>query len=144
MVNTKVDGYAGDITPMEAWDVLQNDKHSLLLDVRSAAEWAYVGIPDLSVISKETKLIEWKSFPQMLVNKNFVAQVREICSNRERTIISLCRSGQRSIATSKELTTAGYKNCLNLLQGFEGDKNTKNQRGQTGGWKFCGLPWKQD
>ena len=143
MVNIKVDGYAGDISPLEAWDLLKTDAKALLIDVRTAAEWSYVGIADLSSISKEIVLIEWQSFPQMLVNQNFVSQVREVCANNETTIISLCRSGQRSISTSRTLTAAGYKNCLNLLEGFEGDINYKNQRGQIGGWKFSGLPWKQ-
>ena len=71
MINTKVNGYAGDITPLEAWDTLKNDKNSLLVDVRSAAEWAYVGVVDLSRLDKETIFIEWKSFPDMLVNQNF-------------------------------------------------------------------------
>ena len=143
MINPKANGYAGDITPLEAWDTLKNDKNSLLVDVRSAAEWAYVGVVDLSRLDKETIFIEWKSFPEMLVNQNFVEQMEETCPDHETTIISLCRSGQRSIATSKALTKAGYKNSLNLLQGFEGDKNGDQHRSHIGGWKFCGLPWKQ-
>ena len=143
MINMNVDGYAGNISPQEAWDVLKTDTKALLIDVRTAAEWSYVGIADLSSISKETILIEWQSFPQMLVNQNFVDQVRKVCANNETTIISLCRSGQRSISTSRALTAAGYNNCLNLLEGFEGDINDKKHRGQIGGWKFSGLPWKQ-
>ena len=143
MVNTKVEGYAGDITSIEAWKILKNDKSSLLIDVRSEAEWAYVGVADLVSINKEAATIEWKSFPNMTINPNFVNQVQKICISPEVIIFSLCRSGQRSIATSRALTEAGFKNCYNVLEGFEGDKDNKEQRGQSGGWKFYGLPWKQ-
>ena len=143
MVNTKVEGYAGDITSIEAWEILRNDKSSLLIDVRSEAEWAYVGVTDLVSINKEAATIEWKSFPNMTINPNFVNQVRNICISPEVIIFSLCRSGQRSIATSRALTEAGFKNCYNVLEGFEGDKDSKEHRGHSGGWKFYGLPWKQ-
>jgi rhodanese-related sulfurtransferase len=144
MVNTKVKGYAGDLTPAETWKILQNNERSILIDVRSTAEWAYVGVTDLSSIGKEAYTIEWKSFPDMLINSNFINQVKEICTNREIKILSLCRSGQRSISTSQALTDAGFKQCYNVLEGFEGDKDSAEHRSQSGGWKFHGLPWKQN
>ena len=143
MVNTKVEGYAGDMTSIEAWKILKNNKSSLLIDVRSEAEWTYVGVTDLRDINKKAATIEWKSFPNMTINPNFVNEVRKICPSPEIIIFSLCRSGQRSIATSRALTEAGFENCYNVLEGFEGDKDNNEQRGQSGGWKFYGLPWKQ-
>ncbi len=143
MTEKKVEGYAGDMTPEESWSLLQSDENSVLIDVRSAAEWAYVGTADLSIIGKQTTTIEWQSFPNMTVNKNFIDRVREIYPNPETKILSICRSGQRSIATSRELTKAGYKKCYNVSEGFEGDKNKEGHRGLTGGWKFHGLPWRQ-
>jgi len=143
MTDKKVEDYAGDMTPEEAWHLLKSDQNSVLIDVRSAAEWAFVGTADLSNIGKEIITIEWKSFPNMAVNANFIDQVKKICPNPETKILSLCRSGQRSIATSQTLTKAGYKECYNVSEGFEGDKNKEGQRGLTGGWKYHGLPWKQ-
>ena len=143
MVNIEVEGYAGDISSIEAWEILKSDKTSILIDVRSQAEWAYVGVTDLASINKNAAMIEWKSFPDMTINPNFIKQVKEICTGPNVLIFSLCRSGQRSIATSRALTEAGFKNCYNVLEGFEGDKNNKEHRGQSGGWKFYGLPWKQ-
>jgi rhodanese-related sulfurtransferase len=143
MINTEVEGYAGDISPIEAWEILKSDKTSILIDVRSEAEWAYVGVTDLASINKEAATIEWKSFPDMTINQDFLKQVRAICTSPEVIIFSLCRSGQRSIATSRALTEAGFENCYNVLEGFEGDKDNNEQRGQSGGWKFYGLPWKQ-
>ena len=144
MVDTKVEGYAGNITPTETWKILKNDEYSILIDVRSAAEWAYVGVTDLASIDKEAMTIEWKIFPDMTINPDFINQVKQVCASPEIKIFSLCRSGQRSIATSRVLTEAGFKNCYNVLEGFEGDKNIKEQRGYSGGWKFYGLPWKQN
>jgi rhodanese-related sulfurtransferase len=144
MIDTKVIGYAGDITPSETWKILEHDHNSILIDVRTAAEWAYVGIADLSKINKEVYRIEWKTYPNMSINSNFVKQVCKICINPKFKIFSLCRSGQRSIETSRILTNAGYKECYNVLDGFEGDKNDNNHRGKNGGWKFEGLPWKQN
>ena len=144
MVGAEIKGYAGDKTPIEAWDILKSDDHAILIDVRSSAEWCYVGIADLTSIGKKTHTIEWKSFPDMKINSNFVDQVKEICMNPETKIFSLCRSGQRSISTSRVLTDSGFKRCYNVLEGFEGDKNKHEHRGQSSGWKFHGLPWKQN
>ena len=144
MIDTNVEGYAGNTTPTETWKILKNDEYSILIDVRSAAEWAYVGVTDLASIDKEAITIEWKSFPNMVINPDFINQVKQVCASPEIKIFSLCRSGQRSVATSRVLTEAGFKNCYNVLEGFEGDKDIKEHRGCNGGWKFCGLPWKQN
>ena len=143
MADKNTDGYAGDITPREAWKMLQIEENVILVDVRSAAEWTYVGVTDLSSLGAEAAAIEWKSFPHMEENKNFISQVKKICPNSNTIILSLCRSGQRSIASSQALTKSGYKQCYNVLEGFEGDIDSTQHRGNSGGWKFCGLPWKQ-
>jgi len=144
MVSAEIKGYAGDKTPIEAWNILKSDNHAILIDVRSLAEWTYVGVTDLTSIGKEAYAIEWKSFPNMIINANFVDQVKEICMDPETKILSLCRSGQRSVSSSRALTHAGFKQCYNVLEGFEGDKDKNEHRSQSGGWKFHGLPWKQN
>jgi rhodanese-related sulfurtransferase len=40
-------------------------------------------------------------------------------------------------------TQSGYSNCYNVLEGFEGDRNTGNQRNVLNGWRRKGLPWEQ-
>lgn len=144
MKNINVEGYAGDISPIEAWDILRTHENSIMIDVRTSAEWNYVGMVDLSSLGKEVSQIEWKIFPNMTINPNFIEQVKKICTNTEVKIFSLCRSGQRSISTSKVLTRAGFKECYNVLEGFEGDKDDHGHRGHLGGWKFHDLPWKQN
>jgi len=139
-----VEGYAGDLTPEETWEILKNEESAVLIDVRTAAEWNYVGVADLSSLSKEQLTISWVTFPGNQKNENFVTEVESVCLDKEAKVISICRSGVRSIATSKTLTEAGYTQAYNVLEGFEGNKNDDEHRGNVGGWKVRGLPWKQN
>lgn len=136
-------GYAGDKTPREAWEMLSEVPNCALVDVRTCAEWAFVGVPDLKSLDKEPCLAEWLEFPQMTNNSNFVTAVQQHVSERDAPVLFICRSGQRSIAAAIAATNAGYKRCYNVLEGFEGDKNTDGHRGMTGGWKVSRLPWIQ-
>ena len=69
------DLYAGDVAPREAWKILENDRAAILVDVRTDAEFSYVGVPDLSSLSKETSFVSWQMFPSMSVNPDFAEQV---------------------------------------------------------------------
>jgi rhodanese-related sulfurtransferase len=135
--------YAGDKTPQETWGLLAVQPEALLIDVRSSAEWSFVGVPDLSGVSKEVVLAAWQEFPDMSVNPAFVNQVQNVASDLSTPLFFLCRSGQRSQAAAAALAAAGYNACYNVIEGFEGDKDDAGHRGTLGGWKFHSLPWKQ-
>jgi rhodanese-related sulfurtransferase len=135
--------YAGDLSADEAWALLKNDPKARLIDVRTTAEWNFVGIPDLSELGREAELVEWQSFPSMQVNPDFVAQAEQSGSDKSVPVLFLCRSGARSRAAAIALTKAGYAKAYNVAGGFEGDLDGKRQRGHTNGWKASGLPWKQ-
>jgi rhodanese-related sulfurtransferase len=137
------DGYAGDITPKDAWDLLQKDPKAVLVDVRTHAEWAYVGLPDLSPLGKDLRMISWVLFPKGDINPEFTDDLEDQIADKDATVLFLCRSGVRSIAAAKAATEAGYAKSYNILTGFEGDKDGANHRGTTGGWKVDGLPWLQ-
>ncbi|MEQ9559855.1 MAG: rhodanese-like domain-containing protein [Rhodospirillales bacterium] len=137
------DGYAGDITPKDAWDLLQKDPKAVLVDVRTHAEWAYVGLPDLSPLGKELRMISWVLFPKGEVNPEFTDDLEDQVADKDATVLFLCRSGVRSIAAAKAATEAGYAKSYNILTGFEGDKDADNHRGAVAGWKVDGLPWVQ-
>ena len=137
------DGYAGDITPKDAWDLLQKDPKAVLVDVRTHAEWAYVGLPDLSPLGKDLRMISWVLFPKGDVNPEFTDDLEDQVADKDATVLFLCRSGVRSIAAAKAATEAGYAKSYNILTGFEGDKDVANHRGTMGGWKVDGLPWVQ-
>lgn len=136
-------GYAGDISPKQAWDILQDDANSVLVDVRTAAEWQFVGVPDLSSVDKEIVLAEWITFPNGTPNADFSSQVTGAIGEGDKVLLFLCRSGQRSQGAAATLTAAGYTRCYNILEGFEGNKDASGHRGAVGGWKIAGLPWKQ-
>jgi len=140
-------GYAGDITPDQAWEVLKQDSKAQLVDVRTAPEWAYVGLPDVSALGRELHKVEWQVFPQMTVNPDFVARVegrlRTAGADKDTPVLFLCRSGGRSRAAAIALTAAGYARALNVAGGFEGDVDAEGHRGTIGGWKAARLPWRQ-
>src|SRR6267378_4865372 len=89
-------GYAGDVAPTTAWKILSERKDAVLIDVRTRAEWNYVGLPDLEKLAKKPALIEWQVFPTMQVNSEFVAALSGAFTNRETPLLFLCRSGARS------------------------------------------------
>ncbi|MDA0239424.1 MAG: rhodanese-like domain-containing protein [Proteobacteria bacterium] len=137
------EGYAGDVTPKEAWDILEKDEKAVLVDCRTAAEWNYVGVPDVSGLGKNVVCAEWITFPGGAPNGDFVSEVTSAGIDKHTTVLFLCRSGQRSIAAAIALTEAGYGKSYNILEGFEGNKDDSGHRGKTGGWKVTGLPWTQ-
>ena len=143
MVQTNAKNYAGDITPEDAWNILKSEDSSILIDCRTTAEWSYVGVPDLSEMGKEQVNLSWKIFPEMCVNPLFQNKMSDACPDQDAILLFLCRSGVRAIDAAISATEAGYNNAYNILEGFEGDKDSEGHRGRLGGWKFCNLPWKQ-
>jgi len=136
-------GYAGDITSETAWKILSERKDAVLVDVRTRAEWNYVGLPDLASLGKKPALIEWQIFPTMQVNPEFVSGLSDALAERDTPMFFLCRSGVRSVAAAKAMAAAGYSSCFNVKDGFEGPLNERAVRGATAGWKAAGLPWRQ-
>jgi rhodanese-related sulfurtransferase len=147
MSERKIDpvaGYAGDVAPETAWELLRAEPSAKLVDVRTDAEWKYVGLPDLSPLGKRTVTIAWKTFPQMARNPEFEREVERAGIQPSDTVLLLCRSGQRSADAARALTERGFERAYNVAEGFEGDKDARGHRGQLGGWKARDLPWVQD
>jgi rhodanese-related sulfurtransferase len=137
------EGYAGDLRPAEAWALLEEDPKAVLIDVRTAPEWSFVGVPRLDGIGKQTLCVSWQVFPDMARNQGFVAEVAAKGVGKDRPVLLLCRSGARSRAAAIALTEAGFGPCYNVAEGFEGDRDGEQHRGSVGGWKVAGLPWAQ-
>lgn len=132
--NPAVDGYAGDVPAPLAWQWVQAGQ-AVLVDVRSDAERDWVGVvPGAAAVA-------WKQWPGMAMNPHFDAQLH-MAAPEGATLVMLCRSGVRSIAAARRATELGYK-AYNILEGFEGDADAQGHRGQRGGWRFQGLPWRQ-
>ncbi len=127
--------YEGALLPEEAWQLVKQ-AGATLIDVRTRAEWDWVGhVPD----SVE---IEWNSWPDGELNKNFVAEL-EAQAPKDAPALFLCRSGVRSHNAAIAASEAGYSKSYNVLQGFEGDKDEAGHRNTVGGWRAAGLPWFQ-
>lgn len=136
-------GYAGDISPQEAWDLIQNNDQAVLVDVRTDAEWRFVGVPTLEELGREVAFAQWVTSAGQ-PNSGFVAELAGLGLQPDdgRPILFLCRSGQRSIAAAQAATAAGYGPAYNILEGFEGGLDAAGHRGGSG-WRAAGLPWKQ-
>ena len=128
--------YEGSLLPAEAHAILQNQTGAKLVDVRSRAELDFVGRVPGSVE------IEWKSYPGMKPNPQFVDQLKQQVP-ADAVVMFLCRSGGRSHETAAAAAQAGYRDAYNVLEGFEGDRDAGGHRNTTGGWRARGLPWSQ-
>ncbi|MBR9972132.1 rhodanese-like domain-containing protein [Magnetospirillum sulfuroxidans] len=135
--------YAGDISPRDTWDKLQSDPEARLIDVRTQAEWQYVGLPDLSALEKQPVLVSWQVFPTMARNEAFAQQLAAQGIDKDTPLLFLCRSGVRSKAAAELMTSLGYSQCWNISDGFEGPLDDSRHRGDQAGWKAQALPWLQ-
>jgi rhodanese-related sulfurtransferase len=135
--------YAGDVTAAEAWDRLKSDPKAQLLDVRTMAEWNFVGVPDLSSIGRDVHCVEWQSFPTGAMNPDFVEDASQVLEDRQSEVMVICRSGARSRAAAIALTQAGFTRAFNVAGGFEGNTDGEGHRGNVDGWKANNLPWRQ-
>jgi rhodanese-related sulfurtransferase len=134
--------YAGDITPQRAWDLLSDDPEAVLVDCRTAAEWRFVGVPDLSSLGHDVVYVEWTG-TDGVHNDGFVEDlIAAGVTPGERQVVFLCRSGNRSIGAAEAATEAGIGPSYNILDGFEGNLDEQKHRGATG-WRAIGLPWTQ-
>jgi rhodanese-related sulfurtransferase len=134
--------YAGDITPEEAWKLLSDNPEAVLVDVRTDAEWRFVGVTDVSGLGRDAVYVQWSGLDGKR-NEKFVDElVAAGVTPGERPVVFLCRSGNRSIPAAEAATEAGIAPSYNVLDGFEGGLDADGHRGGTG-WRAVGLPWKQ-
>jgi rhodanese-related sulfurtransferase len=136
-------GYAGDLTPKQAWELLETEPGAVLVDVRTQPEWSYVGVPDLSGLGKPVVTLSWQVFPSMSVNQGFASDLAAAGVKPDQPVLFLCRSGARSAAAAAHMTAKGYERCYNISDGFEGPHDSHRHRGTVAGWQHDGLPWVQ-
>lgn len=139
--------YAGDLSPTEVWALLEADPQAQLVDVRTKAEWSFVGLPDLTGLGRTTQEVEWQSFPTMAPNASFVSEATDAVlragGSKGAPVFFLCRSGARSRAAAIAMTRSGFTLAYNVAGGFEGDLDSGGHRGAKNGWKAARLPWRQ-
>lgn len=138
-----------EATPQETWEALISNPTAILVDVRTIAEWDYIGLPVLDALGKEVLKVEWLEFPEMTRNEHFAEELlSQLGAEDPSAIYFLCRSGVRSLYAAKALLSKiadSNRNikCVNVLEGFEGDHDEHKHRGKINGWKVRGLPWSQ-
>jgi rhodanese-related sulfurtransferase len=128
--------YAGALLPTEAFEIMKGSPGAKLVDVRTRAEWDYVGRIPGSVA------IEWQTYPGGQPNAGFLEQL-QTQAGKEAVVMFICRSGARSHAAAAAAKQSGFEQSNNVLEGFEGDKDAQGHRGTVGGWRLAGLPWVQ-
>jgi len=139
-----------ELTPDDAYRDLLDQPGSVLIDVRTRAEWAFVGMPDAASMGREVWGVEWAVFPSMAPNPDFLAQLSERMGGKlPARMFFICRSGARSMAAARATAAALARqgiaaHCTNVAEGFEGDLDGEGHRGRVNGWKRRGLPWRQN
>ena len=132
------------ISPIEAQKLLNENPSAILIDVRSAMEFLFVGHP------KGAVHVAWIDEPDWKVDPAFSSHVRQVmlgglnCDDGGCTpVVLICRSGKRSHEAGEALIKDGFNDVYNVLEGFEGELDEEHHRSTLGGWRFHGLPWEQ-
>ena len=127
----------GGVPPAVAWQLFSSGQ-ALLVDVRTAEERKFVGhVPD-------SLHVAWATGTALTRNPRFVRELESKAGGKDAVILLLCRSGKRSALAAEAAAKVGFTAVFNVLEGFEGEIDARQQRGKADGWRFHGLPWVQD
>jgi rhodanese-related sulfurtransferase len=134
-----------EISPLQAYEMIQENPGTVLVDIRSSMEFLFVGHPVGAVH------VAWIDEPDWDINPDFVREIRKLMlggvakTDQEQTapVILICRSGKRSKEAGDLLVNEGLKNIYHVDEGFEGERDEHHHRSSVGGWRFHGLPWEQ-
>lgn len=130
--------FAGQLSPQEAFAVLQSDPQVKLIDVRTDAERDWIG--RVSIPDTQHAAIQWNFYPGSIPNPDFLAQLEKLAGKQD-VLLFLCRSGVRSRHAAALASENGYALCFDILEGFEGEKDAASHRKNVNGWCKAGLPW---
>lgn len=134
-----------EIRPKEAYEILEQQKDAVLMDVRSTMEYEFVGHPvnATHVVLKEPP--DWETRADFVNNVRLALAQQQPENNAiiDIPLLMLCRSGKRSELGAELLIKEGFTNVYNVLEGFEGDKDDNGHRNTINGWRFYDLPWEQ-
>jgi len=133
------------ISAKDAWNKIQHEPKSLLIDVRSHMEFLFIGHPSGAIN------IPWIDEPDWVINPNFVREVRQLLlggltqngAGHNVPVLLICRSGKRSREAGELLLNNNFTDVYNIQDGFEGELDEHHHRSTAGGWRFAGLPWEQ-
>lgn len=127
------------LAPKDAHAFLEQNPDAVFIDCRSEMEYMFVGHPVGAM------MVPWYDGPEWEQNPHFTGQVKKLAGAnfRNRPIVLICRSGNRSVEAGQALEQAGFQRVTNVLHGFEGDLDDNHHRNAKNGWRVEGLPWQQ-
>ncbi|MCK5727534.1 MAG: rhodanese-like domain-containing protein [Thiotrichaceae bacterium] len=125
-----------ELTAKQAFTFLTENPDARLVDIRSSMEFLFIGHPTTAIH------LAWMDDPDWDINPNFVKEVSQQ-QVKNSPIVLICRSGNRSEKAGKQLIEAGLSHIYHINDGFEGDRDDENHRGDINGWRWAGLPWEQ-
>lgn len=134
------------ITPKEAYALIEDEPKTLFVDVRSHMEYLFIGHPRGAVN------IPWIDEPDWNINPNFVRELRQLTLGglvhmdvglQDVPVLLICRSGKRSLEAGALLIHEGFHRVYSVIDGFEGELDDEHHRSTLGGWRFERLPWEQ-
>lgn len=155
------------IKSIEAFDMLNTVPDTYLIDVRTQAEYQFIGHPTKAYnfpymfFTNQFNKDGEKPTYQLTKNRAFLDQIGKAFKKTDNLLI-LSREGARSAQAAKELLGAGFKNIFDVEDGFEGsqfpsfeDPNRQKFFRQLAkrnnlpgfehrrfyGWQAWGLPW---
>ena len=123
------------IDPRQTHSVLQEDKNSVYIDVRTAEEFANGHVPGAVNIPA---MLPDPVARRMAPNPNFIDGVQQAYS-KEKKIICGCQMGGRSQYAADQLVQAGFTDVSNMRGGFGGAKDPMG-RLVAPGWLQSDLP----
>jgi rhodanese-related sulfurtransferase len=133
-----------DLPAPDAYTFLQEHPNAVLIDVRSTVEHQFVGHPIGAVHIPWSDGLNWQR------NENFVHDIEQYLTTqfpgfdtKQHPVVLMCRSGARTEKAGAALIEAGFSNVSHVSDGFEGDKDQNQHRGNINGWRFHNLPWQQ-
>ncbi|MDZ7696898.1 MAG: rhodanese-like domain-containing protein [Deltaproteobacteria bacterium] len=157
-----------NILSIEAYDMLNTVPDTYLIDVRTRAEYQFVGhpinaylFPYAFLVNRLKKTDETYSYGMTEKNKAFVEEVSKVFKKSDNLLL-ISRDGARSALAADALIKAGFKNVYDVVNGFEGpefphfeDSNKQKFYHQLAkrnkiqgfklrrhyGWQWWGLPW---
>ncbi len=127
------------ISALDAFRLLERDPHTVLLDVRTPAEWDFVGVP----LVDHYLQVEWRIYPEMAINPDFLQEVKAAGIAPEQPLVVMCKMGGRSREAASFLVRNGFLQVYDMTDGFEGAPNDYGHRRCVNGWVAAGLPWLQ-
>ncbi len=125
------------LQPKDVYELIENDSSVILVDVRTRAEIDWIGKP---VIKAEQYVhIEWLIYPGSAQNPDFLNSLNNF--SKDTALVFLCRSGIRSKMAVQSALDNGFETAIDVIGGFEGQRNNYGHRKSVDGWCQAGLPW---